>query len=138
MEKKNKLYRNTEHDRTSIYEVVCESIMSPGRVPCVTYRNIDCPDLYFTKSKEEFNKRYVEIEPRINPKYIHYFSLNFQITSDIEGKTDQEVAQLYAEVKSMVEEIVEQGKAHVVAPYCLEWHDTEYFDDVHGAGNNET
>lgn len=106
--------------------------MYPGRIPCVTYQNIERPGVTHTKSKEEFDKRYVEVESRMNPKYIHYFSLNFEITSDLSGSTIEETTKLYLAAKSMVEEIVEQGKTCESAPYCLEWHDTEEFDDVHG------
>lgn len=133
MNKKNKLYKDTKHYLSSnIYEVLHKGTMYPGCIPCVTYQNIERPGITHTMSDEAFYKRFEEVKPRINPKYIHYFSLNFEITSNVEGNTEQERAEVMSAAKSMVEEIVEQGKAHAVAPYTLEWYDTEYFDDVHG------
>lgn len=127
----NKFYKDKEYGSSEIYKIVCEGTMYPGRIPCVTYQNIELLTAH-TVASEAFYERFKEIEPRINPKYIHHFSLNFQITSDIEGRGDEETWQLYAAARSKVEEIVEQGKAQATSPYCLEWVDAEEFDNVHG------
>ena len=51
--------------------------------------------------------------------YVHYFSCNFEVHSNLAGETPEETAQLHAEALSILKAIVEKG-----TPF-LEHYDTE-------------
>jgi hypothetical protein len=56
-------------------------------------------------------------------KYRHFFSLNFEMPSNLEGDTEEEYAALVKEAYSYVKDLVANGT------YSLEWYDAEDAED---------
>lgn len=56
--------------------------------------------------------------------YTHYFSLNFEYRSNLEGTTDKEAEQLQKEATNYLKTLVETNGG------CLDWRGTVFTKDV--------
>lgn len=80
----------------------------------------------YTKSRLPYYIRCLHLHKHLKPthKYIHYYSCNFEVHSDLAGDTPEEDDLLAREALSILKTIVEQGEPDI------EFYTRELAEDV--------